>query len=547
MNPNKTNYTSITPVLWTRKDKSGCYPIKIRITENRKSFYINVGWSVPETVWSKSKRRVKTKHKDHIEINYEIEKIVKQYESQLERKGSLKKSKIMVFNYLQEVIMRKNNSNMFSTRNRYNTLLQHLRGFWGNDNLYFYDIDEGFLYDFMSYLGKHIKPQKNKNQPSKNSVINYMKVLRTLINIGIKEGVYMGENPFNKISIPKKERSDIKTLSKDEIWLLDNLHPDSNGVNEMMWNSINVFLFCFWSNGLRISDCLLTTYGDMEIVKHNDHTSGYFVIRMKKTNKTIRFPLTEKNIVRLLPYIEGVPPLYNWKKNKYYSTNLELDRMDNEFIGVGLNYGKLTPEQELLGGWTHYQQSRIILNNMMKSHLDSYNRKKLNKDRVEYYFDEKWDMNSREYHVEFRKSQDSNIQSEIEMFDDSKRLFIRLCFSYFINYCRNPLNKNKFIFPYLRGFEKDDSYELWEKISSSTSLINKYLKKLSTIYGVMNFSTHSSRHTFSSISKDLGVDIYDLKEWLGHSSVKVTEGYINSLETSRLKNHNNRINDFLNE
>jgi site-specific recombinase XerD len=43
------------------------------------------------------------------------------------------------------------------------------------------------------------------------------------------------------------------------------------------------------------------------------------------------------------------------------------------------------------------------------------------------------------------------------------------------------------------------------------------------------FSTHWSRHSITSISKGLGVDIYDLKNWLGHTSVKTTESYVNTV------------------
>ena len=105
--------TTITPVLWSRKDKDKLHPIKIRFTEDRKSIYINVGWSISQKDWSNSKKRVKSTHKEHLEINYEIEKILKQYEKQIEKTGQVKRSKIMVFNFIKELIRRKTDENKF--------------------------------------------------------------------------------------------------------------------------------------------------------------------------------------------------------------------------------------------------------------------------------------------------------------------------------------------------------------------------------------------------------------------------------------------------
>ena len=531
--------TTITPVLWSRKDKDKLHPIKIRFTEDRKSIYINVGWSISQKDWSNSKKRVKSTHKEHLEINYEIEKILKQYEKQIEKTGQVKRSKIMVFNFIKELIRRKTNENKFSTRKRYNTLYRHLMEFWGSETLYFYEIDEEFLYDFKSHLEKNINPNNDDGRPSSNTVVNYLGVFNSIINTSIHEGVFFGENPFTKIKIPQKTRSSLKTLSKDEIWLLDNLHPDNKGMTQMMWNSLNVFMFCFWSQGLRISDCLELQYGDFE--------DGFFHINMRKTGRKLKFPITDKNVVRIIPYIPEIPSFYDWNNNKFISTDLDKGTIDGDYIGFGRPIGNLTKEIEVLGGWNGFQKDRKSLYGEMKSKLDSFNQKRQQDNKVDYYFDSKWTMYSREYHNVFRKECNDIGQFFLKRYNTSKELYIRLCMRYFLEYSRKPENKKKFVFPYLRGLENDFTDKRWNKMSSSTSLVNKYLKKISENFDITNFSTHSSRHTFSSISKDLGVDIYDLKEWLGHTSVKITEGYISSIDTTRLEKHTNKIRDFLGE
>jgi integrase len=534
-----TKSTTISVILYSRKDKNNQHPLKIRITENRKSIFHNVGWSVMKKDWSSTKQRVKTTHKDYREINHEIEKLLNLFSNQVEQNGVVKKSKIMVYHYIEKLIERKREENKFSTRKRYNTLLQHLQSFCKNEPLYFFDIDEIFLSDFKSFLEKSIKSNKGDGRPSPNSIHNYLGVLSSIINNSIREGIFIGENPFLKIHLPQKTRGSIKTLSKDEIWLLNNLQPDSEGMTEMIWNSLNVFLFCFWSQGLRISDCLELRYGDF--------LDGFFYKNMRKTNTTVKFPLTDKNIFRLIFSIEELPSFYNWELKKFPSTDLDNGEIDGDFVGVGKPYHNLTKEIEILGGWNNYQKDRIELYEEMETKLDNYNRRKQETNRVDFYFNKKWNMYSRNYHNTFRKESNEIGKHLMKQHEDSKELLIELCFNYFYEYCKNPLNKEKFVFPYLRGLEKNYTDKRWNKMSSSTSLINKYLKKVSNQYGIMNFSTHSSRHSFSSVSKEMGVDIYDLKEWLGHTSVKTTEGYINSIDSSRLKKHTKEISKLLDE
>jgi integrase len=355
----------------------------------------------------------------------------------------------MVYHYIEKLIERKREENKFSTRKRYNTLLQHLQSFCKNEPLYFFDIDEVFLSDFKSFLEKNIKTNRDNGRPSSNSVHNYLGVFSTIINNSIREGIFIGENPFLKIHLPKKTRGSIKTLSKDEIWLLNNLQPDSEGMTEMIWNSLNVFLFCFWSQGLRISDCLELRYGDF--------LDGYFYKKMRKTNTVVKFPLTDKNIFRLLFYIKGLPNFFDWTHKKFVSTDLDMGKIDGDFIGFGKPFNNRTPEIELLGGWNGYQKDRLELIEEMETKLHNYNQRKQELNRVDFYFNKKWNMYSRGYHNTFRNECNDIGKHLLQRQEQSKTLFIELTFNYFNEYCHNPLNKDKFVFPYLRGLENDKS------------------------------------------------------------------------------------------
>ena len=71
---------TIIPVLWSRKDKNGLYPIKIRTTKDRKSSYIQTGYSIKKSDWSDFKKSVKSSNEDHDEINEKILFIIEELE-----------------------------------------------------------------------------------------------------------------------------------------------------------------------------------------------------------------------------------------------------------------------------------------------------------------------------------------------------------------------------------------------------------------------------------------------------------------------------------
>lgn len=526
---------SVKPILWTRKNRDGLYPIKIRIIQQRKSKYISVGQSVKKTDWSSFRCMVKPSHPEHKRINYEINQLVSKIENtKSKRVGNKLNNEANIVFFIQQLINQKKQGNRFYSTKRYNTLLQHLISFWGNQNLYFYDIDTDFILEFRDYLESNIKSNSNDPFPSPNTVSNYLKVLQSVINKAIQNKVFLSVNPFTRGLIPQKRKSKKITLNRDDIWFLDNLSEDREGMTRGMWDSLNVFMFCFWSQGIRIGDCLQLTYGKL--------IEGFFEINMDKTEGRLVFPLTKNNLYRVISYIDPLPDFYNWDKGLYLSTNMEYGEDDN-FIGFGPISSPLTPEVEVLGSHTRLIQDRITLYDNLNKRINQYNSKRFIENRVDLYTDEKYNLYDREYFHLVEQSNNPSDYHWYKLYNESKDLFLRLGMKYLTEYSKKKENQNKFVFPFLRGLESDFTNKRWNKISSSTTLINKNLKKISERYNIRPFTTHYSRHTFTSLSKEMGVDIYDLKRWLGHTSVRTTEGYINSVDSSSVVRHNQRLND----
>ena len=73
---------------------------------------------------------------------------------------------------------------------------------------------------------------------------------------------------------------------------------------------------------------------------------------------------------------------------------------------------------------------------------------------------------------------------------------------------------------------------LLDSTNRENSKINKYLQKIVTLAGIeKHVSFHIARHSFAKVAKDNKVDSNHLKEVFGHSSLKITEGYMGNFET----------------
>jgi integrase len=84
--------------------------------------------------------------------------------------------------------------------------------------------------------------------------------------------------------------------------------------------------------------------------------------------------------------------------------------------------------------------------------------------------------------------------------------------------------------------------KLNDSVGSKNALINKYLKKIAAAAEINKKITfHISRHSFAKIAKDKHVDNIHLKNLLGHSNIKITEGYMGNFDTEETDSVMNSI------
>ena len=96
------------------------------------------------------------------------------------------------------------------------------------------------------------------------------------------------------------------------------------------------------------------------------------------------------------------------------------------------------------------------------------------------------------------------------------------------------ISKDAYIFPHLENRMTAEKQRL--TIQLLTQLINKYMKKICIDLGInKNVTTYFARHSFATVLKRSGANIGMISELLGHSSVDVTESYLDSFEKEQIQ------------
>lgn len=92
-------------------------------------------------------------------------------------------------------------------------------------------------------------------------------------------------------------------------------------------------------------------------------------------------------------------------------------------------------------------------------------------------------------------------------------------------------NQKGYIFPFLDSHaDYSNDFVLRNRVSVRNAEVNKNLKIIGMkIKTAKSISFHMSRHSFADYARKMGVDMQTIRLMLGHSSLKVTEGYLNSL------------------
>jgi len=294
--------STVQAILRKKSNKSGLFPIAIRVTKNRKSIYLYTGQYIEEKLWDNKNHRVRKSHPNSARINNLILKKLSEANDNLletevsDRFQSVKavkkkmshKGNVDFFVVAEMHLKNLNDRKQFNQSKAEKGRLEVFKKFINKSELLFIDLDVPLLKKFQNYLlyGKKLAPR---------SVVNYMIVFRTIYNLAIEEEITDRKNyPFGKGMIQIKFPETVKIgLNRDEIQILEK----AKNLTSAQQHALNVWLFSFYFAGIRVGDTLELRWSDFK--------DGRLYYRMNKNEKlvSLKIPVKAQSILDL--YVKG--------------------------------------------------------------------------------------------------------------------------------------------------------------------------------------------------------------------------------------------------
>jgi integrase/recombinase XerD len=298
--------TTAKVILFPQLTKNG-YPLKLRITQQRKSSYISLGYYLTKTdkarYWNSDTNELRKSYPNFEQVQGKVDEILKKQRIELEDEESVKTylNNRSFKDYLNKKISDLEISGKFGSVQKLKTVRLHLNKFKEGD-IFFNDLTLDFLNDFKIYLiGKNVKPISQRA---------YFERIRKLLNNAIKEDKYNPrKHPFTGFEFeksttpPKALTSKLLNIIEDAVFnesikFIDDNPKDGNKTDTISLSteirkSGLMFLFQYYAYGMRVSDLLLLKW--QNIYDEGDRLQ----YEMFKTKNQMDLKLTD-NLYKIL-------------------------------------------------------------------------------------------------------------------------------------------------------------------------------------------------------------------------------------------------------
>ena len=309
-----------TAIVWDHRGrtKAGCEgPLEVRVTVDRKPYYINTGIKVRKTEW-KAGTIVNRPDADSLRTRLYI--LIKKIEAEIN--AAIEDGRTIDVADIKRrawVLVADESSTSFlewcsdqidqlthsgGTMQHYLTMLTRLNDF---DTIRrWQDLTVENIYKWDAYLHKITKPQSDADikagkpaEPiSDGSIYNYHKCLKALLNRAVLFD-RLRQNPYDRLKgkFKRGDRERIDYLTDEEMAAFESLHPMSGSKMSM---ARDLFVFQMFT-GLAYSDAQNFDIGDY---KHIDGT-------WKNTGERIKTGVAYTS--QLLPPVVEILERYNWQ------------------------------------------------------------------------------------------------------------------------------------------------------------------------------------------------------------------------------------------
>lgn len=310
---------TFTFVLHSHVLTDGTQKILLRITQNRKHKYIDIGYSVKAEDWNKEKKEVRKSHRLSAEIKMVMKKNLIEAEqtylksqsqdipiSAKEIKRQLTKELVgdSYLEYADDYISKMTNEGSKEGRE---SIINKLKDFLGKGangrqiDLLFPEIN----YKFLKNYERHLKRLGN----GLNTIHGNMKFLGTVYRDAIKSKHYRTmDNPFDDYTAPK-EKSKRTRLKAVQIEDIENFVA-TPGTRKM--DAKNMFLFSFYLQGMRVGDLLRLRWKQIKgnylyykAGKSKKARPRKLIVRAKNILDYYRLP-NQKPDDHVFPFLRGI-------------------------------------------------------------------------------------------------------------------------------------------------------------------------------------------------------------------------------------------------
>lgn len=252
--------------------------------------------------WDKSEMRVSPAISNSIDMTKRI----------LDTMERVKRENGSLVNFLNYWLAERRESKSIAYQNRIQKLINKIAGFLKHShrsNLTLAEVDYKFLDNFYNYLSCQPVRKNESRTLSKKAIVDYFKVFKTILRDAEKRGEFR-DNPFTleeskKFTRDVNERVIVKeSLTTEELKAIENL-----GLFGKYEIARDMFLFSFYSCGMRFEDCLTISWNCVK--------DGYLTYKMIKNGKAVKLEITRE--------IQRILDKYRNKNGKYVFPLLKND------------------------------------------------------------------------------------------------------------------------------------------------------------------------------------------------------------------------------
>lgn len=260
---------SVKIVLRKKLNKDNTYPLALRITKDRKTSFIHLGYNLKENEWNAEEQRVKKNHPNSTRLNnFLLKKLAEATDTSLE----LETHKDEVSSHAVKQRIKPTGGTSFSSQaklyleqlqksGKYNQYtadkprVKHFEEYLQGRDIVFSDITVALLEGFKVYL-------KSTLTVGERTVINHLVVIRSIFSQAIKANIVDRKYyPFGpgkiRIKFPESVKVGLDSAEVKNLELVELPHQDHN-------HARNLFLFSFYLAGMRVSDVVRLRWSDVQ-------------------------------------------------------------------------------------------------------------------------------------------------------------------------------------------------------------------------------------------------------------------------------------------